>query len=642
MATTAVKHAQKTWDSHADFEVCTRDVGIDNARPGVRLAKSVMLQDERGRTHINNVERLSDRVWARKDFMLQAGDVADAKLYFYSRANRDDTNSKPTQVSLNGRRLKPVRKLPSTGWSVVTVPAKALQPGLNSFVFSGGGKLVVEDSVYPNRSAKSVDGGATWDYDALGIQGMNDGEYLVRLRLERYPSEAKLTSEVVDFAALAVENGIFPRVSSVKVHFKADVDKPKGTLLRFEARTSQNGEDWSPWQAMSEVTGRERLPRYFQWRAVLRCKSGDATPTLRGVALKADVRAARTAATEAVRVVDMTPVNLAVSSYRFAYQEPFDRLERLRKQYDLKKVTAGHKTELGKLVALRNWCRHTAPKGWDSGRTQWCPPWDALILLETNQAPLALCMCTHYSTLFVQTAVALGYTARHVILDHHCVAEVWSNEFGKWILMDTGNSHDPSYNCHFECNGVPLSALEIRQLWKAKRTSEVQVVYAERKSIALDRIDANKHGWADLKLYRRFCIALRNNHLLTPFPGELTHGHGEYFCDVYLWWEDSAIPVESPEYGLTSNRPADYYWPVNETAIELTTGKDAGTLIVDLKTMTPNFDRFVVRIDRKKWQEKGPGFVWKLRPGRNVIEAKTVNTFRVHGPVSRAVVEMTK
>ena len=118
MATTAaVKYAKKTWHSHADFEVCTRDVGIDNTREGVRLAKSVMIQDERGRTHINNVEMLSDRVWARKDFMLQAGDVANGKLYFYSRANPAEASGKPTRVSVNGRQLKPVRKLPSTGWS---------------------------------------------------------------------------------------------------------------------------------------------------------------------------------------------------------------------------------------------------------------------------------------------------------------------------------------------------------------------------------------------------------------------------------------------------------------------------------------------------------------------------------------------
>ncbi len=637
-----VKHIHKTWKSCADFEHCTRDVGIDNTRAGVRLAQSVMIQDERGRTHINNVEVLSDRVQARKDFLLEAGDVADGKLYFYTRAERSDANIKAPRVSLNGRRLKPVRTLPSTGWSVVTVPPKALKPGLNSFIFSGGGKLVVEDSLHPNRSAKSVDGGATWDYDALGIQGMNDGEYLVRLRLERYPSQAKLTSEVIDFAALAAENRIFPGVSSVKVGFKAEVDRPKGTLARFEARSSKNGQDWSPWQAMSKVTVSPRLPRYFQWRALLGCKSGEATPTLHGVTLSAELRPARAAGTETIQVADMTPVNPAISSYRFAYQEPFDRLELLRKQHDLRKVIAGHKTELDRLVALRNWCRHTAPKGWDSGRTQWCPPWDALILLETNKAPLALCMCTHYSTLFVQTAVALGYTARHVILDHHCVAEVWSNQFRKWILMDTGNSHDPSYNCHFERNGVPLNALEIRQLWQAERTAEIQVVYAERQSIALDRIDPKQHGWADLKLYRRFSIALRNNHLLTPFPGELTHGHGEYFCDVYLWWEDHALPVESPEYGLTSDRPADYYWPVNQTVIELTAGQDSGALVVDLKTMTPNFDRFMVRIDRRKWQERKPGLTWKLQPGRNVIEAKTVNTFGVPGPVSRTVVELAK
>jgi hypothetical protein len=127
-------------------------------------------------------------------------------------------------------------------------------------------------------------------------------------------------------------------------------------------------------------------------------------------------------------------VSLRQRSYPFAHQPPGGRAGTLRERYELDRVVAEGKTELERLILLRNWARLSAPRGWNRGTAEWCPPWDALILLETNKKPIALCMCTHYSTIFVQCALALGYNARHVILDHHCVAEVWSNQFRKWIL----------------------------------------------------------------------------------------------------------------------------------------------------------------------------------------------------------------
>jgi len=220
-----VKSVARTWASQADFELCTRGPGIDNARSGVCLARTMMLQDERGMTHINNTEILSEKVWARKDFVLAAGDIADGKLYFYRRGDRHpyESDGETMSVTVNGRRLKPVRELASTGWSYVNVPAEALQKGLNTFVFSGGGRLLVENSSYPNRSARSVDGGATWDYEHLGEQGMNDGEYLVRLRLDRYPAVVALTSGVIDLAALAAEEGIYPQMKWARMRLEADV-----------------------------------------------------------------------------------------------------------------------------------------------------------------------------------------------------------------------------------------------------------------------------------------------------------------------------------------------------------------------------------------------------------------------------------
>ena len=40
-------------------------------------------------------------------------------------------------------------------------------------------------------------------------------------------------------------------------------------------------------------------------------------------------------------------------------------------------------------------------------------------------------MCTHYSAVFVGCASALGWVARSVVIDHHCIAEIWVDDLQK-------------------------------------------------------------------------------------------------------------------------------------------------------------------------------------------------------------------
>ncbi|HCU36858.1 MAG TPA: hypothetical protein DGT21_15845 [Armatimonadetes bacterium] len=636
MAQEAPRTLELTWHSRSGFEQCTREIGVELAREGLRLAASVLLQDERGMTCIRNTEALSDDVRARKDFVLCKSDLVDGRLYFYTNPRPASPEDAPMTVLVNGMRLRPVKALPSTGWSFVRTLGVGLQEGTNSFVFSGGRQLLIENSMWPNRSARSTDGGETWDFDALGEQGMNDGEYLVRLRLERYPERAVVASPPLDLATMVCGDGPCSHTVAARIKLTATTDEPRGTALALEARTSADGCEWGRWAPAAEINKLGAAPRFLQWRAVLSSSDGDATPILKAVSLSASVAGELPAD---VTVIEKTAVEQTVSSFRFAYQRPYERLTRLAKQYKLKQVISGAESDLERFVAVRNWCRYSAEKGWDMGRTDWCPPWDALVILEMNKDPRALCMCTHYSTLFVQTALALGYTARHVILDHHCVAEAWCDDLGKWVLMDTGCSHDPARNCHFEHDGEPLNALEIRRLWQARRIAEIGVIYPKRRKTTGDKLVAAEQ--CDFTNYRRFGIPFRNNHLQTPFPGEVQHGHGEYYCDAYLWWEDKAVPTQSPEYGFTSCREGDFYPTLNQTEITLLATETGGVLRVELRTHTPNFAAFRLRVDGKRWQRTDAKWAWRLKAGCNALEACAVNAFGVEGRVSRVVVEFS-
>ncbi len=617
----------ETWT--ADFYSC-----ISNEK--LTLRNSVLYQDEEGQTHYANTERISSGILAKKQFILKNPVCSKAELFVFHGAGLN--------LLCNGVPVVENHNLPSTGWHVWNVPVKLLKTGINEFVFSGKGTLLIEPSLYPNRSARSFDEGKTWQFDNLGVNNGN-GEYVVRLRLQQYPEKGIATSGIYDLLSVADKNTVHGEyISANDIQVKCIASIPDGTSIELQYRIGKtkiyNPASWSAWKPFRRKINNTWTvnnildERFFQIQAILKTKNATVAPYIEKLQITASVK--YQPADENIRVVSVENPQSIISRIPFAYQELNYRTQALRSMYNLDQVIKDGKTEIEKFVMLRNWARHTAPKGWDWGTSMWCPPWDALVILATNKQPAALCMCTHYSTIFTQCAIALGYTARQVILDHHCVAEIWSNELGKWILMDTGNSQNPEMNCHLEHNGVFLNALEIRNLWKQNRANEIKFVYANESGIT--EKEKNDFESSYFKNFRRFAIPLRNNFLGNPVPGEPEQGQSEYYCDLYLWWEDNCEPVESPEYGKTSNRVSDFYWTLNQTFFDLiSSGKD--TITVTLYNNVPQFSHYLVSIDGGVWEKTPAQFDWKIHNGRNEIAVKSVNLFGLECPVSRVTIE---
>jgi hypothetical protein len=147
------------------------------------------------------------------------------------------------------------------------------------------------------------------------------------------------------------------------------------------------------------------------------------------------------------------------------------RISQLRSRYGLDAVVAGESDEWKRILLLRHWIKlHIAI--------------DNAILDAALKG--GKFHCTHFS--IVQHAVlnSFGYVTRRLgcgpgLKDdggHHGVNEVWVNEFSKWVLIDA------KYDAHFEKDGVPLSALEIRdEVWRDGAKSVVCVVGPDRKPI---------------------------------------------------------------------------------------------------------------------------------------------------------------
>jgi hypothetical protein len=642
----------------------------------LRLAHSLLLAEETGATDYRQTETLNERIQAKKVFPLDDIDVDSAELFFFGAAK---------QVRMNGHLLK-AEPLFTTGWMRARISSTFLKTGPNEVVFAGGGSLLIEPG-RPGRSFRSNDGGETWSNRDLGGDKHLQGEYLVRLRLPRYAPRGWAMSSVLDlWMQTTTEIGRPWKIDKFESMANLNKGQPEGTRLTAWLRTggtpTPDERNWTDWRKLDQDVKTDAKTSGHRWAQLkfdFATTRAQATPRLRAVELNLSGTPSKERPPKGgtIRIIPPaksdTEVESAISSVPFVYQQPSPRLKLLREKYKLDQVIAPGKTEMEQLMLLRYWVRNQCHRGWASHPALWIPPWDALLILESRDRPDCLVMCTHFSCVFTQCCLALGWNARHCILDHHCVSEVWVDQHHKWVMMDTGNSAERAdVGLHFERDGVPLSARELQLLHRSGKTEGVQVCFTPARLIEkitplcrpapppkgkpLARPDVipftelKKYPVCQLENYRRYAFPPRNDFLTTLYPGELEHGFSNYFYDGYCWVGDSPDdPRISPEYSrhLSPERPQDIDWDVNWVRIYLSQTAKAGEVQVDVESHVPNLARLekdttgTTTDSKPAWQVTPARFIWKLKPGRNVLAMRGVNHWERAGRPSRVDVEWT-
>ncbi len=644
----------------------------DTEEGALRLAHSVLLAEERGATDYKQTESLSDRIWAKKIFDLTSAEVTSAELFFYGRA---------AQVSLNGQSLPKPKRLTSTGWSRLKIPVQYLQKGENEFLFKGNGQLLLEPGRQPAHSFKSTDGGKTWSRHNMTTKGSQQGEYLVRLRLGQYAPKGWAMSQILDLNSHRLDH-IAPAFRHTKIYFPHTHSlkkQPEGTKLSVWIRTgntpSPDDQHWTTWISLNQDYLPEKDVQNHRWAQLkfeLATDNPQQTPRIpKDLRFGAQRETITWGAQGSYQILDADqPKDTLQSSVPFVYEKPSPRLKLLRERYKLDAVIAPGQTEMEKLMLLRHWVRNQWHSAWGNHPAQWMPPWDALMILECKDQPDCLTMCTHYAAVYVQCCLALGWNARHCILDHHCVAEVYVNEHQKWVMMDAGNSRQRAdVTLHFEKNGVPMSARELHLAYHTSKTKGIRVCFVPsrlaQKIASLCRpepptkkpcpprpdviplADLKGYPVCQLSNYRRFAFPARNNFLTSLVPGELYQGWSSYFYDGY-WWigDNSDDPSISPEYSyhLDPRRVHDIDWKLNGTRIYLSQTDTPGQLQVHLASNTPN----LIRFEKETSHPQGKGtlpepcaetFLWKLQPGKNTLRVNSVNHWNRKGPPAQITVE---
>ncbi|MCK4346802.1 MAG: hypothetical protein KAX05_16085, partial [Bacteroidales bacterium] len=241
-------------------------------------------------------EDLKKGVMIKKILILNDPGVWSGRLLFLGQEKKD--NIDPLYISINGHHfLRPASSVAYPHarqyidiewlrWYFIDLPVGVLKKGANEILMWSESEVPawkvcialkeefargsLTRTNHPNRSLKSVDGGKTWSDSKLGINDLEDGEYTIRLSLDRYVPAGEYVSPVIDMVG---GSDILKRsIRSVTSKYFIDIEIPEKTtatiMVRFGASPLINDFSWTSWKKVktgTELSENLGTNRYFQW-----------------------------------------------------------------------------------------------------------------------------------------------------------------------------------------------------------------------------------------------------------------------------------------------------------------------------------------------------------------------------------------
>jgi len=308
-------------------------------------------------------------------------------------------------------------------------------------------------------------------------------------------------------------------------------------------------------------------------------------------------------------------------------------------KYKLDTIFHGETDEFKRILLLRHWIKSVVAIN-DSGPY----PGEGNVEAMLDAALLGQrYTCGHY--MVIQNAImnAFGYVTRTMGAGpgvkggpdgHHGIDEIWLNSYGKWFLSDN------KYDQHFEKNGVPLSALEIRDEYlKNKATDIVKVKGPERVPFDVDPEtgtgkvrSAQTYTWIEWH---------GNNDIFTVWPNHkelLIMYEDEYFRNnTWIWNGKQHWAFSQPEFIKLVQDRNKIYWTPNTIASEVKI--EDNTAYVNLTSETPNLKEYQMReLPSGSWKKTAGTIALKLRGRECAWAFRVVNQANVTGPEHKIVI----
>jgi tagatose-6-phosphate ketose/aldose isomerase len=317
------------------------------------------------------------------------------------------------------------------------------------------------------------------------------------------------------------------------------------------------------------------------------------------------------------------------------------KVKALKEKYQLDTIFHGETDEFKRILLLRNWIRKTIPIN-DPGPHPGDGSCESILDHALKGSGYH---CGHF--MVVQNAImnAYGYVTRCLgagpggadsVENHHGIDEIWLNGYHKWFLSDA------KYNSHFEKNGIPLSALEIRDEYlKNKAADIVRVKGPERTVVGFDEeYKISKEHFA--RTYANIEWDTYNDKY-TPDKniegdrGILTMYNDDYFKHhTWLWDGKPHWAYNTKFMRLVSDRHAIEWTP---NTIESTVSIEKDKALVILHSVTPNFQTYQVRkISDEDWKNVSSRVELELKDKTQEYLFRTVNLAGVSGPLYKIII----
>ena len=338
---------------------------------------------------------------------------------------------------------------------------------------------------------------------------------------------------------------------------------------------------------------------------------------------------------------DVTPVVENEFSKRGVYEKADNpKLIQLRKQEGFDQMIAGSKNEFEQMERIADWAQKRLPK-FGTPTSKALAPIDIIKAADEGNPFI----CNHFARIFVGAASSMGWVCRTLGLHvgnnpsgkgapEHAVAEVWSNYYKKWVYFD------PLYGMHIEMDGKPFNAWEIRQVWFYGERNKLDFIFGVKRKVYKSSdlpVQFKVHpGYGMLEMGPRTIDKLA---LIGYIPGNNIIDNGILnYSEMFISTDTLASRIKWHKRINPKDPAVDSYFPVNQADLKFTAVSEG--LKVDIRTNTPNFARYLYRINEGKWTDGEPG-IWKLKKGKNALEVKPINTFGVEGVTSRVVLDQS-
>lgn len=330
--------------------------------------------------------------------------------------------------------------------------------------------------------------------------------------------------------------------------------------------------------------------------------------------------------------------NLVFQGYEDLNSPKFNHL---RDKYQLDTIFHGETDEFKRILLLRHWIKSVI-KIDDFGDPY---PGDGYAeeILD-NALKGQGYHCGHFMT--VQNAVmnAYGYVTRTMGAGpgvkggpdgHHGINEIWLNSYNKWFLSDN------KYDTHFEKNGIPLSALEIREEYLKNKAADIlKVKGPERTPVDIDpetgtskERSAQTYTWIEWH---------GNNNIFTVWPNHqelLIMYEDDFFKNnTWIWDGHQHWAFSKPEFmKLVQDKDAIYWTPNTISSKVSIEGNNAE---IELDSQTPNLKEYQMKESPSgEWKAIGNKLSMKLTKKEYDLTFRTVNLAGVTGPEHKILIK---